>query len=135
MGYPQKGYYGGNKTDATGFLWAAHLANLLIDSVYSGSRLWGDLKRGGDINYEVFQALRYNFKELFESTKTYMPKDKLNEMGLEDLFKPNGQIDKELTYDDIAKITELFFKYNTLIHESKIMKIIEEARVWVDSGT
>jgi len=132
MPYYPKGGYGGNKTEATGILWAQHLAILLEDTIHSLAMIKTDLKFN-ILDKDNYRAFLYNFTELYENTKKYMPKQKIDELGIDkklDFNGNNSRIDKNAIIDMVKLLTA----YNELLHESKIMHIIEEARVWVDSG-
>jgi len=119
--------YGANKTEETGLIWAQHLASLLIDSVYAASIAWSNLRRTNSIPSDTFWAFMTNFKELYESTKEYMPSEELNKLGINNMLILHWQ-DKTLTLSNIASLITAFFEYNDLIHKSQIMRIIEQIK-------
>jgi len=119
--------YGANKTGETGLIWAQHLASLLIDSVYAASIAWSNLRRTNSIPSDTFWAFMTNFKELYESTKEYMPSEELNKLGINNMLILHWQ-DKTLTLSNIASLITAFFEYNDLIHKSQIMRIIEQIK-------
>jgi hypothetical protein len=132
MGYPQ--YSTKSKTDTTAFIWASHLASLLIDASYSASKLRTQIKLTTTIKTSDFIGFYNNFDELYESTKHYLKIEDIERLGLEVMFSLE---DKKSVMDSTYVKTLLgsFFAYNSLIHQSKLMRLIEEASIWKDDGT
>ena len=137
-GFSKSGYGGSYQTAPrpTEFIWAANLANLLIDCVDGAAALWKERALYGKVKPSTFEVFIQNFRSLAYHTSEYLHKeDHAIVDKAEVLFKSDLNFNTGFDKRAVDNALSIFGTYNKRIHHTKsIMKIIEELNVVVDSG-
>lgn len=130
---PYKNY--NNAPRPTEFLWATNLANLMIDTTDAAAMLWREMSLNGKCQSQTIEAFLQNFYSLFHHTAEYMHEDKSVVVKTRELLKSDLRLTKEFERKKVVNALDVFEQYNRRLHHTPaIMKIVEEANTFYDSG-
>jgi len=121
----------------TEFLWASNLANLIIDTTDSAAKLWREMTLNNMCQPQSIEAFFQNFYSLYHHTSEYMHKDNRGavEAAKKLLDSSDLRLIKDLQRPTIKNALEVYENYNNRLHHTPaLMKIIEEANTFYDSG-
>jgi hypothetical protein len=150
MGYGNysKGY--AKPTEATERVWAVYLADEFIVTARAAAQFWQELNEPhAKVSRKTFKNFVIAFNQLYSDTHMHVLKaksrktdeDEKAEKFLEDLKKKFFAKAREKRFmwdpkkdEQLFKLYEDYCYYNELLHQSPLMRLIEEANIMKDSG-
>lgn len=151
MGYGsyKSGYQ--KPTETTERIWAVYLAEQFIITAQAATQFWNALNNPHPkMQMKVYDNFISNFNKLFSDTHMYALKEKKHETDedkatkelIEHLKKHFFALaeKKRITWEpkkdkELIKLYKDYWAYNEILHNSPLMKLIEEANIMKDSGS
>lgn len=149
MGYYNKSYQ--KPTETTERIWAVNLAEQFIITAKSASKFWQVLSNPHiKMDMRIYEQFLSNFNRLFSDTHMYAIKEKKRESeediaakelinNLKTKFfaiaEKKRKMWEPMKDKELIELYKAYWDYNEILHNSPLMKIIEEANIMFDSGS